>query len=96
MTTPISMSDVSSEWLSSVLGSDVTLIRSEPVGAGVGFLGQLSRFHISSAHLPKPLIVKLPTTDPGGHMMGEMMGVWEREHRFYTEVAPHEGLLAMY
>ena len=88
MTTPISMSDVSSEWLSTVLGSDVTLLCSEPVGAGVGFLGQLARVHISSGHLPETLIVKLPTTDPGGHMMGEMMGVWEREHRFYTEVAP--------
>ena len=40
----------------------------------------------------KSVIVKLPTLDPGGRNVGMMMGVWEREARFYEEVAPLLGV----
>jgi aminoglycoside/choline kinase family phosphotransferase len=39
--------------------------------------------------VPTSVIVKLPTSDPGGQFIGQMMRVWEREHRFYSDVAPH-------
>jgi aminoglycoside/choline kinase family phosphotransferase len=35
------------------------------------------------------VIVKLPTAEPGGQFIGQMMRVWEREHCFYRDVAPH-------
>ena len=54
-------------------------------------MGQLARVVLTSADATTPhtVIVKLPTADPGGRFMGETMRVWEREHRFYHDVAPH-------
>ena len=87
--TPRVMSEVTAEWLSSVLDCRVASIRVEIIGAGEGFMGQLARVHLTGTGCPSSVIVKMPTADPGGQMIGQMMRVWEREHRFYTEVAPH-------
>jgi aminoglycoside phosphotransferase (APT) family kinase protein len=38
------------------------------------------------------LVIKLPTTQPGNRAVGEMMRLWEREHRFYAEVAHRVGV----
>src|SRR5512139_3605808 len=55
-------------------------------------MGQLARVTLhaddGAGPAPESVIVKLPTTDPGGRMMGEMMRVWEREHGFYRDLAP--------
>ena len=60
------------------------------IAAGEGFMGQLARVHLTSSDstAPATVIVKLPTADPGGQFIGEMMRLWEREHRFYLDVAP--------
>ena len=54
-------------------------------------MGQLYRVTLSSPEpaCPPSVIVKLPTADPGGQFIGQMMRVWEREHCFYRDVAPH-------
>jgi aminoglycoside/choline kinase family phosphotransferase len=53
-------------------------------------MGQLARVRLSSADpaVPSSVIVKLPTSEPGARMIGEAVRVWEREHRFYEELAP--------
>ncbi len=38
------------------------------------------------------MIVKLPTADPGGRAVGQMMGLYERESRFYAELADTIGI----
>ena len=83
--------EISTEWLSEVLGARVTDARLEVIGSGEGFMGQLARVHLSGAGCPSSVVVKMPTADPGGQMIGQMMRVWEREHRFYTEIAPRMG-----
>ena len=85
--TPTVLSDISAEWLSEVLHTQVTGFTLQVIGAGEGFMGQLARVSLSGDNVPQSVIVKFPTSDPGGQVMGEMMGVWNREHRFYTEVA---------
>ncbi|MEY3796226.1 MAG: hypothetical protein RLZZ170_240, partial [Actinomycetota bacterium] len=85
--TPTVLSDISAEWLSEVLHTQVTGFTLQVIGAGEGFMGQLARVSLSGDNVPPSVIVKFPTSDPGGQVMGEMMGVWNREHRFYTEVA---------
>jgi aminoglycoside/choline kinase family phosphotransferase len=62
----------------------------ERIAAGSGFMGQLYRATLSSPDpdCPGSVIIKLPTTDPGGQAIGMMMRVWEREHRFYRDIAP--------
>lgn len=88
--TPQSISDISLEWLSEVLGAQLDAIDVAVLGAGEGFMGQLARVQLSSSDpsAPASVIVKLPTADPGAQLIGEMMRVWEREHLFYRDVAP--------
>ncbi len=88
MQAPTIMSELDSGWLSHALGTRVDSFSSTVIGTGEGFMGQLARVSLEGAGLPRHVIVKMPTSDPGGRMIGEMMRVWEREHRFYTEVAP--------
>jgi aminoglycoside/choline kinase family phosphotransferase len=67
------------------------------IAKGEGFMGQLARIRLTygagaSPDTPASLIVKLPTTEPGNRMIGQMMRLWEREHRFYAELAPRVGV----
>ncbi len=73
----------------------VTSVRSEPLGAGTGFLGELRRLHLGYSAdttagdaAPSRLVAKAPTSDPGGRQIGLMLNVWAREHRFFAELAP--------
>jgi hypothetical protein len=90
-TVPQSMEDVTSGWLASATGWSVEAVRVESIGAGAGFMGRLARVHVTSEDpdVPATVVVKLPTADPGGVAIGTLMRVWEREHRFYLDAAPH-------
>jgi hypothetical protein len=87
---PKSLDEVTAEWLGGALGATIESIDVHQIAAGEGFMGQLARVSITSpdADAPTSVIVKLPTADPGGQFIGEMMRVWEREHCFYRDVAP--------
>ena len=87
---PHTLNDVSVEWLAESLGAPIESITVQPIAAGEGFMGQLARVGVASPDesTPDSLIVKLPTTDPGGRFIGETMRVWEREHCFYRDIAP--------
>jgi hypothetical protein len=89
--TPRVLADVTLGWLSGALGIALDAITVEQIAAGEGFMGQLARVTMQSldAGCPSSVIVKLPTVDPGGVFIGQMMRVWEREHCFYRDVAPH-------
>lgn len=89
MQAPTNVSELGEEWFSHVLGGRVDSFSTETIGTGEGFMGQLARVSLQGRNVPSRVIVKMPTSDPGGRMIGEMMRVWEREHRFYSEVAPH-------
>lgn len=89
MQAPTIISELDEGWLSHALGSTIEKFVAEVIGTGEGFMGQLARLHLTGPDCPPRVIVKMPTADPGGRMIGEMMRVWEREHRFYTEVASH-------
>ena len=89
MGTPVVLGDIDVNWLQEALGRSVDSIEVTPIAAGEGFMGQLARLAVTSPDpdVPTSLIVKLPTSDPGGRLIGEMMRVWEREHCFYRDVA---------
>lgn len=88
---PRSLGDVTAEWLADELATTIDSIDVQPIAAGEGFMGQLARVRIMSpdATAPATVIVKLPTDDPGGRFIGDLMRVWEREHHFYRDVASH-------
>jgi hypothetical protein len=88
---PRSLDDITAGWLAEQLELPITSVEIDEIGAGEGFMGQLARVRLTSpdAGAPASVIVKLPTADPGGLFVGEMMRVWEREHCFYRDVASH-------
>ena len=87
--TPKCLADVTVEWMAAALGFKLESIDVRQIAEGHGFMGQLARvtLHSSDPTAPSSVIVKLPTSDPGGQFIGEMMRVWEREHCFYRDVA---------
>jgi Ecdysteroid kinase-like family len=88
--TPRDLSEISAGWLAEVLGVPVDAVVVQQIAVGTGFMGQLGRATLSSPDpaCPRSVIVKLPTSDPGGQFIGQTMRVWEREHCFYRDVAP--------
>ncbi len=93
---PALLSDITPAWVDLALADGGTLdvsvadIEVEPLGASVGLLGDLARIRVTYGRGdgPATMIVKLPTTDPGGHQVGTMLRAWAREVAFYREVAP--------
>ncbi|HUS43450.1 MAG TPA: phosphotransferase [Ilumatobacteraceae bacterium] len=79
--------DVTSEWLSSVLGGDVGPIGRQRIGDG--HIGVNVRVTMPSAEasLPRSVVVKLPATDDTSLTTAAMLRHYERETRFYTELA---------
>jgi hypothetical protein len=87
---PKTLDELDAGWLGEQLTIAIDSIDVEQIAAGAGFMGQLARVRITSpdGDAPPSVIVKLPTADPGGQFVGQMMRVWEREHHFYRDVAP--------
>lgn len=95
---PVTIDDQMHDWLAETLGAHGTLADSQVtvIGAGEGFVGQLGRVALgwqdAAPDAPSSVIVKLPTADPGGRAVGQMMGMYERESRFYAELAGSIGI----
>ena len=95
---PATMGDVTAEWLTDALRAGgvlerarVLTIEKETIGAGVGVLGELARvtptYDVREPGAPATLVAKIPTSDPGGRAVANMLGYYEREIRFYREIA---------
>lgn len=79
---------ITSEWVSSALGTDATVGGIEQIGIGVGLLGRLYRVALSGNGVPSSVIVKLPTLDEGARMnVVEPLNFYEKEVRFYQQAA---------
>ena len=88
---PRTLADLTPEWLSEALDTDVVAAAVQPIAEGEGFMGRLARVTPSygaGAAGPASLVAKIPTDDPGSVAIGQMLRVWEREARFYLELAP--------
>lgn len=79
--------DITSGWLCEVLGGNVGPISKEPIGDG--HIGVNVRVSMADAdpHLPKSVVLKLPATDELSLTTAAMLRHYERETRFYTELA---------
>ena len=95
---PTTTASVTAEWLTNALRSGGTIdatttvatVEAKNMGAGIGFMGEVGRLEVTytGGTGPKDIICKIPTQDP---MIRGMLGparVFEREARFYSEVAP--------
>ncbi|MBA4179230.1 MAG: hypothetical protein C0506_01440 [Anaerolinea sp.] len=100
---PASMEAVTPAWLTAILRAgghlpqgDVTGVEVSLIGAGVGFIGSVGRLKLSyggaPSNAPATLVAKLPSNDAGSRALGMMYGLYEREVRFYQQLAPEAGI----
>ena len=98
-TVPTTSSEVTAEWLTSALrasgtlpeGSSVTAVNLDPAAAGVGFMGEVNTLGLTydgdPGSAPTKMVIKFPTGSPEIMAMMRPTRVYEREHRFYRELA---------
>jgi Ecdysteroid kinase-like family len=94
---PKTIDAITPEWLTGAINASgensvsVTSFKAEEIAAGVGFNSKLARLtiHYEGVHVDAPLslVVKLPTLAPGGRGLATMFRFYEREVRFYEEIA---------
>jgi aminoglycoside/choline kinase family phosphotransferase len=97
-TIPAGPQDLTPEWLTDALrsggvisGSKVTAIDKEIMGEGAGFMGQLARvklqYDTDAPDAPHSLIAKFPSNMPENRAVADAFRFYEREIRFYEEIA---------
>lgn len=95
---PTTLNAISSDWLTEVLcgtgcprDGAVASVTVEQIGQGLGLLCHVARLTLTyegeAACAPRTLVVKVPTSDPGARGLASSMGMYEREVRFYQEMA---------
>ena len=98
MTSPFDPEGVSAEWLTATLRARGVLPRgrvasrtTEPLGVGKGMAGQLARLRLdyedAGPEAPRSLVAKFSAQDPQARAMQHALGIYEREVRFYEELA---------
>ena len=100
---PETMDQVDSAWLTAALRAGgviqqatVTASPRVQIGQGVGILGELARVTLeydrAEPGAPASLIAKIPTADPGGKGVAQMLGFYEKEARFYVDLCDSVGV----
>ncbi|WP_372507992.1 DUF7064 domain-containing protein [Mycobacterium barrassiae] len=85
-------SDLTADWLSSALGFPVTDFAFERIGTGQ--MSECYRIELtrgSGDTGPSSVVLKVAATDPVSRQTGLALGLYEREVRFYTDIAPTIG-----
>ena len=96
---PKGTGDITADWLNEVLQSsrflentNIKSVTHQPWGVGEGFVSDMARLTITydrkAPGLPKTMIAKLPTPYESGRAVAMQYNIYEREIRFYNEVAP--------
>jgi aminoglycoside/choline kinase family phosphotransferase len=95
---PTTFEALTPEWVTGALRASgvigdaaVTEAQAEPVGQGVGLLCQLARITLTydrpMAGAPTSVVAKFPTADPQTRGMVSLFRFYEREVRFYEQIA---------
>ena len=96
---PARTKEITADWLNGALHSSgvlqnetITAIGHESWGVGEGFVSDMARitptYDRDAPNLPKTMIAKLPTSFESARAIGMFYKIYEREIRFYSEVAP--------
>jgi len=85
-------SDLTAAWLSAALGTPVTDFRFERIGTGqMSECYRVELIRPSDDPGPASVVLKVAATDPASRQTGLALGLYEREVRFYTDIAPTIG-----
>lgn len=103
-TLPTTPDELTAAWLTAALvrsgemqaGRQVRDVTHERIAEGVGFIGLNVRVHLEYDAAygagPATLIAKFPSPDEGSRAIGNLYGLYEREVRFYGDLAGRVGL----
>jgi aminoglycoside phosphotransferase (APT) family kinase protein len=90
---PIALADLTPGWLSGALGREVTGVEMEPIGEGVGIVGQLARVHLTGAdELPATIVAKMHSLHPENQGIAMHYGLYATEAGFYRDCAHQMGV----
>lgn len=81
--------EITSDWLSGVLGAPVTIVADQRIGDGL--VGMNIRYSLrvpEGSDAPTSVIAKLPSPDPTSRATGIALRNYEREVKFYNQIAP--------
>ncbi len=98
MEIPAGPAELRAEWLTDVLRQNgiidapaVASFDAKTIAEGTGFIGQLARVNLTydgdAPGAPRSLIAKFPGASEGGRQIGNLFRFYEREIRFYDEIA---------
>ncbi|MBE1548633.1 hypothetical protein GGC64_002657 [Mycobacterium sp. OAS707] len=81
--------DLTAEWLTTALGVPVSDFAFERIGTGqMSECYRVALSYADGADGPKSVVLKVAATDAVSRQTGLALGLYEREVRFYTDIAP--------
>lgn len=83
---PQSINEVTTAWLSDVLGAGVESIELTQIGQGVGLMGDIFRASLTGKGVPDSVVVKLPSSFEENREQGVSLGMFDAEIKFYKEL----------
>ncbi len=101
---PKTTSEVTAEWMTTALRGSGTIgpevivasVVLDAANAGVGFMGEVATVGLvydrDAGQAPSTVVAKFPTQSPDIRAMMHPTRIYEREHRFYDEVAEYSPL----
>ncbi len=88
---PLSIDDVSTQWLGEVLRCPVRNLHPTQIGQGVGIMGDIFRVAVDYESAeeagPASVVVKLPSSFEENRAQGVALGMFEAEVKFFRELA---------
>lgn len=87
---PATIDEVTPEWISAAMDMPVTSVEATQIGVGIGVSSALYRITLkgTGATGPTTAIVKLPALDEAAVFTSSVLRMYNREVRFYQELAP--------
>lgn len=84
--------DLTADWLTSTIGAPVAEFSCERIGTGqMSECYRVSLTYSGDDAGPATVVLKVAATDPVSRQTGLALGLYEREVRFYTDIAPRIG-----
>jgi hypothetical protein len=85
-------SELNSDWLTDAIGARVCDFDVERIGTGqMSECYRVGLRYANGGNGPDSVVLKVAATDPVSRQTGRALNLYEREARFYTEIAPRLG-----
>jgi hypothetical protein len=84
---PASIDEVTASWMSEATGWNVTALRHELIGVGIGVSSAVYRVHLTATGCPATVVVKLPALDPNAVFTSTVLKMYSREVKFFKTLA---------